>query len=137
MARQDQEGVLASTSSGSSVRQHRHRHHEVLAACRQAIGVAVRRRPPMGARARRGFVLVSVLYRAPLNVHDLADYVGGLPRKVGLREQGHRLLREVVVRPAPVDRLVVPSRVPDKHRKLVDVEMPNRYLLLAGLLKQF
>jgi hypothetical protein len=58
-------------------------------------------------------------------VHNLADDVGRLPRKMGLSEQGHRLLGEEVVGAVPVDGLVVPSRVPDKDSKLVDVEMAN------------
>jgi hypothetical protein len=44
---------------------------------------------------------------------------------MGLSEQGHRLLGEEVVGAVPVDGLVVPSRVPDKDSKLVDVEMAN------------
>ena len=123
MARQrDQESVLV---SAVSVGQHRHRHHEVLAARWEAVRVAVRHGPPVPARALRGFILVDVLHCSPLNVHNLTYYVRRLPGKMGLREQGHRFLREEVVRAAPVDCLIVPSGVTDKDRELVDVEMAN------------
>lgn len=95
MVRQDQEGVFVSTDS---VGQHGNRHHKVLAARGQVVGVQRGCGRPTAATAIRAWSsshLVRVHY-ATLNVNNLPDYVGRVPR-VLLGEEGYGFLRQVVV----------------------------------------
>lgn len=120
------------------VRKHGNGHHEVLGARGQIVGVQRGGGRPTATAAIRSWsssYLVRVSY-APLDVNNLPYYVGWVPR-VLLGEEGDRLLGQVVVWAVPVDRLVVPSRIPNKDGKLMDFKPAKGYLLLAGLLNSF
>jgi len=135
IVRQDQEVVSFLTDG---VGQHGNSHHEVLAAWGQVVGVQRAGGRPAAAAAIRAWSsshLVQVRY-APLDVNNLSDYVGWVPQ-VLLGEEGHRFLRQVVVRAVPVDRLIVPSRIPEEDGELMDFKTAKGYLLLAGLLNSF
>jgi len=95
IVRQDQEALSFLTDG---VGQHGNSHHEVLAARGQVVGVQRGGGRPAAAAAIRAWSsshLVRARY-APLDVNNLTDYVGWVPR-VLLGEEGDRFLRQVVV----------------------------------------
>jgi hypothetical protein len=89
---QDPEAFLV---SAGGVRQHGNRHHKVLAARGQVVGVQRGSGRPTAATAFWASHLIRSCY-ALLDVHNLPDDVGWVPQ-VLLGEEGDRFLGQEVV----------------------------------------